>query len=175
MSDYRWPVYDRPVTDFIGDEQPTVETVKASLFDPAENAKAAAKIYEYQHPLAKRRHGFDRYIQVEFQWEGMHRWKDAPEQVRFLRNWHRHMFHAKCEIEVKHDDRELEYFMVLDVIKTKILPFISGSEDISSCEQMAEFIANGLLNEYGEDRFVSVGVFEDDENGSWVNWRPTEG
>lgn len=129
--------------------------------------------YKDRRSFKNREKGFfKRYIQVKFLWDGFHRWKEAPEQVAFLRNWHRHMFVGRAKIEVNHDDRELEYFMVLDVIKTKILPFINSSEEISSCEQMAEFVANGLLNEYGEDRFISVGIFEDDENGSWVNWDP---
>lgn len=110
-------------------------------------------------------------ICVRFQFEGFHRWKDAPTEVAFLRDWHRHIFHCEARVSVEHDDRELEYFMVLNEIKKHILPFLElGDETVSSCEQKAKFIANGLINIYGEDRDYEVSVFEDGENGSTVKW-----
>lgn len=111
------------------------------------------------------------WIEVKFQFEGFHRWKDAPEEVAFLKQMHRHIFHVSCYISVTHDDRELEYFMVLKKIKTLILPFMELSEEVSSCEQKAAFICSGLINEYGVDRDYEVQVHEDGENGSLVVWR----
>lgn len=125
---------------------------------------------EFDNTYDPEQRDFDEQISVKFEWEGLHRWKDAPEQVAFLKNWHRHIFKASAVIQVHHDDRELEYFMVLDVIKKEILPFIELSETLSSCEQKAKFIANGLINVYGNDRSYIVSVFEDGENGSIISW-----
>lgn len=42
--------------------------------------------------------------------DGTHYWKDCPiEEVSFLRNNHRHMFHIKAYKEVFHDDRDVEF------------------------------------------------------------------
>ena len=52
-----------------------------------------------------------KYIFVTFQKEGIHRYPDAPEGVEFLRHPHRHMFHFRVEIEVFHDDRDIEFIL----------------------------------------------------------------
>lgn len=111
------------------------------------------------------------YITVRWQYTGFHKWKDAPDKVAFLRHNHRHKFHAQAQIEVTHDDRELEYFMVLDVIEGQIQPFMFLG-DVSSCEQQANFVLEGLKNIYGVDRKYRVDVSEDGENGSGVIWQP---
>ena len=51
------------------------------------------------------------YIIVKTSFRGFHQYKDAPDQVAFLKNLHRHDFIVEAKIEVKHDDRELEFFI----------------------------------------------------------------
>lgn len=116
---------------------------------------------------------FLKFITVKTDFVGFHKYDDAPEEVAFLKNLHRHRFYVEASIEVKHNDRELEFFMVLDQLQYKIIPFMEMSDNISSCEDKAEYIANGLLDTYGEDRSYHIYVSEDDENGAGVMW-PTK-
>lgn len=107
-----------------------------------------------------------RYIKVQTAFEGVHCWPNAPEQVAFLRNPHRHMFHVSAIMETFHNDREVEFIMV----KHAIEDFLQDVEwpIAVSCEMMAEDIGNFLQQRYGDHRFVSVSVSEDNENGAIV-------
>ena len=108
----------------------------------------------------------ERSIIVKTTFEGTHCYVDAPEEVNFLRNLHRHLFYVEAEIEVFHDDRELEFLMV----KNRINNFLQNDVMFAfkaSCEQMAEAIIKYIVHEYGE-RQVVVTVYEDNENGGRV-------
>ena len=50
-------------------------------------------------------------IFTTFQKEGIHFYPNAPEEVSFLRHPHRHMFHFRVEMEVFHDNRDVEFIM----------------------------------------------------------------
>ena len=52
-------------------------------------------------------------IFVTFQKEGLHKWPDAIDHpgVEFLANEHRHMFHFRVDLQVFHDDREVEFIL----------------------------------------------------------------
>lgn len=138
-------------------------------------------------------YGYSRTIQVKIAVPGFHRWKEAPEEVAYLRNYHRHLFNIRVQIDID-DDRELEYFMVQDKLNKMIKDYIVRQEDltkdydvddflektgqvsgedenvlvINSCEDFAEWLVYKLEKEYGEDRSISCMVSEDDENGSIV-------
>ena len=115
---------------------------------------------------------------VKFQFEGWHRWKDAPENqtynIDFLRNLHRHMFHVEVWIEQKHNERDIEYLTfkdwltnpVQDIVYTSIQDRFGITEE-DSCETMAEKIRKFIVESY-PDRKVKVFVFEDNENGACV-------
>ena len=53
------------------------------------------------------------HIWVTFQKEGLHKWPDATQHpgIEFLANEHRHMFHFRVDLEVWHDDREVEFIL----------------------------------------------------------------
>lgn len=104
------------------------------------------------------------WIVIRSRSEGLHCWPSAPEQVLFLRNPHRHEFHTTVKIEVGHDDRELEFFMVKKEIEP-LLPY--GDMGSKSCEQMAQEIIVALGMIYGR-RNYSVEVSEDGENSALV-------
>lgn len=114
--------------------------------------------------------GLQRYIIVRGQYDGFHKYEHAPEEVAFLKNLHRHLFKWEAEIQVFHDDRELEFFMVQALINREILPFCTQLLDLGSCEQQAERILKGLINAYGTDRSYLIGVSEDGENGARVTY-----
>ena len=112
------------------------------------------------------------FIVVRTQFEGIHWYPNAPDEVDFLKNPHRHMFHVEVEIEVFHDDRELEFILV----KRELDKFLKSIKAINSgsCEIIAEMIQTFLKAQYpyysmnGTDRCVNVKVFEDGENGAYV-------
>lgn len=105
-------------------------------------------------------------IYIKTQFEGFHRWKDAPNEVAFLRNQHRHIFYVTVFIPVEHNDREIEFILfkreVQDFINTNI-----NKEDVGSCEMIGEKIATHLNTKYF--RPVLVDVSEDNENGAVIS------
>lgn len=104
-------------------------------------------------------------IVVQTQFEGMHCYPDAPDEVSYLRYLHRHIFCVKLELEVKHDDRELEFI----IVKRKLEDYISSESFVKSvsCEQMAKLICRYMFTLYGE-RNAKCCVYEDNENGGCV-------
>lgn len=107
---------------------------------------------------------------------GFHRWPEAPDEVAFLRDLHRHEFHVEVSLETKHDNRELEFFTVKNWLLENPLKDLNlirhdGTDKRTnwSCEQMAEYIGNKLREEYGS-RWMQVGVYEDGENGGVAIW-----
>lgn len=107
-------------------------------------------------------------IIVRGQFEFCHRYASAPAEVSYLRELHRHMFNYEVELEVYHDDRELEFIMVKHEIDDYLSRRESNWTDETSCEQMAECIGLCLQAKYGFERSLSVSVFEDNENGAKI-------
>jgi 6-pyruvoyl-tetrahydropterin synthase len=127
------------------------------------------------------------YIIVRTQFEAQHRYPDAPEEVAFLRNMHRHMFHVEVQIEVSHDDRELEFLLVKrdldEVLAGRDAPKPTSWPDREyygmptlqnlSCEAVARLVRKYLKAKYPPTtslpyRRIHVKVFEDGENGAYV-------
>lgn len=110
-----------------------------------------------------------RFIKVRTAFEGFHYWKDAPIEVGFLRNLHRHVFHVEARIVVKHDNRALEFFIVQhfleDIIKKK---WPTGELKEMSCEMVAYEIYKAIAMQYKIRSGITVYVSEDDENGGGV-------
>lgn len=104
-------------------------------------------------------------VVVNTSFEGMHQFIDAPQEVIYLQTPHRHVFHVNIELEVFHDDRELEFI----VIKHRVDQFLRETQfDIkTSCEQYAKHIIEFLVRTYGERQIVCQ-VLEDGENGGRV-------
>lgn len=115
-------------------------------------------------------------IFVHTSFEGIHRFENAPEKVRFLRNPHRHMFGVKVEMDVFHDDREVEFIMLKHTINDWVRMRLSidgvWAMGCLSCEQVANQIIAYLQKVHGSNRWIRVTVDEDGENGAYVE---TEG
>lgn len=110
------------------------------------------------------------FINVSMQKEFIHQYLDAPEEVLFLRNPHRHILHITVEIEVFHDDRELEFILV----KRDLEKFLDSQQltavSIRSCEMIGLSILTYVQAKYGANRDVNIGVSEDGENGSILKY-----
>lgn len=111
-------------------------------------------------------------IVVRHSFVALHRYENAPEDVKFLRDLHRHRFEVEVQISVYHEDRELEFILVKDKLGTILTDLMRFNNQIAenrmSCEQMAEYIIGQLQAKYGDERFYQCSVFEDGENGAVV-------
>ena len=103
-------------------------------------------------------------IWVSFQKEGIHQYPAAPDEVAFLRHPHRHMFHFRVEIEVFHDDRDIEFIMFKRELET-LYGRGALELDYKSCEMLASDLEQYILTNY-PGRCYNVNVSEDNENGA---------
>ena len=107
------------------------------------------------------------FIKVRTNYEFFHCWKDAPEEVSFLRNLHRHIFYVIAKVEVVFLDREIEFFMFKKELDSLISELKSKWVASISCEQMATDILNELKKKYKKNN-ISIEVSEDNENSAIV-------
>lgn len=109
---------------------------------------------------------------VRFSFIGFHRWPNAPKERFYLRAMHRHRFEVEAKVEVRHDDREIEFHDLLEFCRDR---FEDGANyEGLSCEMMAERLVRLLADQYGFDRKIEVSVFEDGEVGALVVNHPQE-
>lgn len=107
-------------------------------------------------------------VYCTLQMEGLHNWANCPhEEVAYLRDDHRHVFHIKASVEVTHTDRDVEFIMLKHSIEEYLItnyfdPIIYMCNFGSmSCEMLAV----ELINRFN---LVQCEVNEDGENGSVV-------
>ena len=89
-------------------------------------------------------------IILVFDIEGHHSWKDAPDDVSFLKHNHRHLFRIRIGQSVSHNDREKEIFLQQQVFKnflrfkyeTSVGNYKFHDFGNMSCEAIAEEIIN---------------------------------
>lgn len=102
---------------------------------------------------------------IKLQKEGLHYWKDAPTEVAFLRNKHRHLFHIVVYIQQNQSvDRDVEYIQFKHFLET--LKIINDERD--SCEAIATNLKELIEDYFNNTRKVKVEVTEDNENGALV-------
>jgi hypothetical protein len=113
-----------------------------------------------------------KFIFVTFQKEGIHCYPDAPEGVEFLKHPHRHMFHFRVDVEVFHNDRDIEFIL----FKRELEALYSGGIlqlDYQSCEMIANDIAAYIQETY-PGRDTKIEVSEDGENGAVAYYPASE-
>ena len=117
-----------------------------------------------------------RSIWVTFTKEGIHKYPAALDDpalatgdeydVSFLGYPHRHTFHFKVQIQVTHNDRDIEFIQfkrwLENLYKEDILAL-----DYKSCEMIADDLYLHINNKY-PGRFVVIDVAEDGENGCQI-------
>lgn len=118
-----------------------------------------------------------KFIWVTFQRKGYHRYPDAPAEVDYLQARHRHLFKFCVKLEVRHDNREIEFHMFLNEIESW---YDSGilELDYKSCEMMADDLATKLSATYGAHlyntddlRELEIVVSEDGECGATAYYK----
>lgn len=107
------------------------------------------------------------FIKVKNQFDDVHCYPNAPEEVNFLKNIHRHTFMLESIIQVFHEDRELEFYMVKDYIDS-IIPKLKQLVNAKSCENIAVFVLNELKSKYGNNRYYKISCSEDGWNEAIV-------
>lgn len=103
-------------------------------------------------------------VWVTFQKEGIHCYPDAPHGVEFLKHPHRHIFHFRVEIEVFHDDRDIEFILFKRELEN-LYDDQTLELNYKSCEMIADELADYILDLY-PDRELIITVSEDNENGA---------
>jgi len=103
-----------------------------------------------------------KFIYVTFQKEFIHQYKDAPDEVSYLRYPHRHIAHIKVRVQVFDNDREIEFIMFKHWLEENV---VINKLTNHSCETIAEQIISQVQLLYGKDRDIEVQVSEDAENG----------
>ena len=96
-------------------------------------------------------------VWITFQREGFHQYPAAltdPQlaDVKFLGYEHRHIFHFRIEIEVFHDDRDVEFILFkreIEGLFTQDILHINNK----SCEMLSDDIAAYIYNNYPDRDF----------------------
>lgn len=108
------------------------------------------------------------FVTATLQVEGVHRWKDCPfDEVKYLRDTHRHMFHIKVVKEVTHDDRDVEIIKLKKEVRV-YLESMYYTTPQCLCDfggMSCEMIAKELVENF---ELESCEVLEDGENGAIV-------
>ncbi len=111
-------------------------------------------------------------IWVTFKREGIHKYPAALEDpklktgdeydVSFLGYPHRHIFHFRVWIEVKHNDRDIEFIQ----FKRWLENLYKGTLelDYKSCEMIADDLHTQIAKKH-PSRKIWIEVSEDGENG----------
>ena len=122
-------------------------------------------------------------IWVTFQKEGIHKYPQAATDpklatgdwldVSFLGTPHRHIFHFRVEMEVFHDDRDVEFIQAKRIMERW---YSDGTLqlDFKSCEMMACDLYDKCYAKW-PDRDYTIEVSEDGENGCRISFERVAG
>ena len=94
----------------------------------------------------------------------LHKWPTAPKHRAYLRNSHRHMFTYVVHLEVKHDDRDVEFHDLQDWLAGWVVDDWTSM----SCEQIAADMRSAVMARW-PSRKCTVEVWEDLECGAIVD------
>ena len=93
---------------------------------------------------------------------------EAPEEVAFLKGMHRHLFGISLKIEVTHNDREIEFFVLQEQVDRMLDERYEFYEEVGSCEMIGDEILHYFESLYPK-RKIEVEVDEDGENSAIIN------
>lgn len=95
---------------------------------------------------------------------GFHRWPGAGGQRQYLADRHRHLFVIEVEVPVVHDDRDVEFHDLQDLIRQWWGPD-AREWGAASCEHIAKELLAHLQGAHGINP-SRVTVSEDGESGA---------
>jgi hypothetical protein len=141
-------------------------------------------IQEQRETIERIKTAAQRWIYVNFQKVGFHRYPAAgtdPQlcsageyDVSYLAARHRHLFKFNVQIEIFHNDRELEFHQVLTYCESLFENTIEI--DSKSVEMLSDDLYLQLANKY-PGRNMKIQVSEDGECGCLIEYnltRPTQ-
>lgn len=109
-------------------------------------------------------------IYVNLTEPGWHYWPGAPDHRRYLSMSHRHLFEFRVSLTVHHDDRDVEFHDLIEVVRSAIEALSAGPRcDFGprSCEAIARELCHFLVVEAElGGRQITVDVSEDGECGA---------
>ncbi len=105
-------------------------------------------------------------IFLRFTHEALHSYPQASGPTEYLKYPHRHLFHFEIQMEVFHDNREVEFLQLRNQVKDFIKDTYGYNFYSNSCEMVARNVLNFLISNYGDDRNYRIIVSEDNENGA---------
>ena len=117
-------------------------------------------------------------IWVTFRKEGLHKYPAAlddpklatgdEQDVSFLGYIHQHIFHFKVELEVFHDDRDVEFIQFKRWLESL---YADGTLqlDFKSCEMICDDLADTINTKY-PNRKMTITISEDGENGATCSY-----
>lgn len=114
-----------------------------------------------------------KWIWVTFKKAGFHKYPAAATDpaladVSYLGERHRHLFGFKVQIEVFHDDRELEFHQVLNYCESLYSAYVLDI-DYKSVEMLADDLHSVLAKRY-PNRAMKIEISEDGECGCLVEY-----
>lgn len=104
-----------------------------------------------------------KFITIKTTFPAIHQWEGCPiEEVTYLRNPHRHIFHVTLKFAVNHNNRDIEFISLKNKIEEYIQKwYYNKNLGNASCEDIAEDLGNHFLAH-------CVAVLEDNENGAEI-------
>lgn len=104
---------------------------------------------------------------------GFHRWPAASGSRDYLARLHRHLFSIEATLGVRHDDRDVEFHDLLELITQYLAKFDPDGTAARfgswSCETIARSILDDVLMTCAPDAgYWRVDVSEDGENGATI-------
>ena len=103
-------------------------------------------------------------IIVKLPVEGTHRYEGAPDEVSYLKNDHRHIFTFELHIDVRHANRDQEFFMVQHRVRDYLVDKY-WDDDWKLCNfgpKSCEALARELKLEFDYSKVV---VWEEENGG----------
>lgn len=100
---------------------------------------------------------------------GFHCWPDAHEERDYLRDRHRHEFVFTVHVKVGHEDRDVEFHDLRDLIGCWWVESGGQERGSASCERMGREVADYLAGRHGLS-VARVVVSEDGYDGATLDF-----
>lgn len=140
--------------------------------------KSQRKLWEHDEKYILfegfREHDYDTWIYIKTDFIALHMWSKCDiNEVKWLRNQHRHKVYVEVHVKVEEHDREIEFFVLKDKVD-KIIDKLYSNKRIKelnnrSMEMICAEIREKLMKEYRykyDD--IKVKCSEDNEVGAYI-------